>query len=67
MSEKPMPSPNQILSNLINYMMDRCESNILTRIAFEQAYVKEDYKLDWNKRLDDNGEWKDKKEIYGDV
>lgn len=63
MTEKPLPSVEQIVSNAINLMMDRCENNSIMRIVFEEQFVKEGYKLDWNKRLV-NGEWKDKEELY---
>ena len=60
MTEKPIV-PEQILYILINQMMDKCESHPLTRAVFEMGYVKEGYRLDWNKRLNENGEWEDKK------
>lgn len=55
MTEKP------ILYILINQAMDKYESHPLTRAVFERGYVKEGYMLDWNKRLNENGEWEDKK------
>ena len=61
MTEKPIVPPEQILYILINYMMDKYESHPLTRTVFEMGYVKEGYRLDWNKRLNENGEWEDKK------
>ena len=63
MTEKPLISVEQIVCNAINLMMDRCENNGLMRWAFEEDFVKDGYKLDWNKRLVD-GEWKDKEELY---
>lgn len=57
-----MISSNQIIYNLINNMMDTCEPNPLMRVLFEKSYIKESYKLDWNKRVNNNGEWVDKKE-----
>ena len=41
--------------------MDKYESHPLTRAVVEMGYVKEGYRLDWNKRLDENGEWSCKK------
>ena len=61
MTEKPIVPPEQILYILINQMMDKYESHPLTRVVFEMGYVKEGYRLDWNKRLNENGEWEDKK------
>ena len=63
MTEKPIMHPNHYLYALINSAMDKCEPNALMRVLFEQAYVKEGYRLDWNKRLDNNGEWKDKGDV----
>ena len=60
MTDKPIVSPEQILYILINQMMDKYESHPLTRAMFEMAYVKEGYELDWDKRLDENGEWKNR-------
>ena len=61
MTDKPIVPPEQFLYTLINQMMDKYESHPLTRAVFEMGYVKEDYRLDWNKRLNENGEWEDKK------
>ena len=61
MTEKPNPSPEQVIYNLINHIMDKSEPYPLMRCLFEKQYVKENYKLDWNKRLNENGEWEDKK------
>ena len=61
MTEKPIVPPEQIIYILINQMMDKYESHPLTRAAVEMGYVKEGYRLDWNKRLNENGEWEDKK------
>ena len=44
-------------------MMNTAEPNALLRASFEMTYVEEGYSLDWNKRLNDNGEWVDKKEL----
>ena len=63
MTDKPVISANQIIYNLINNQMDKCEDNCLMRLLFEKSYVKDGYQLDWNKRLDNNGEWKNKKEL----
>lgn len=63
MTEKPLPSPEQMVYHLINITMDKYGGNAIARIVFEQSYAKEGYKIDWNKRLDSNGEWKDKKEL----
>lgn len=63
MTEKQNPSPEQILYRFINSMMNTAEPNALSRALFEMAYVKEGYSLDWNKRLNENGEWVDKKEL----
>lgn len=57
------PTPNQILYNLINNIMDKCEPNPIMRALFEYNYVKEGYDFDWNKRLDNNGNWKDKGDV----
>lgn len=65
MTEKPLPSTEQIVSNAINLMMDKCENNAIMRIVFEKKFIKEGYELDWNKRLV-NGEWKDKEELWRD-
>lgn len=66
MTNKPLPSSDQIISNAINHMMDKCEQHPLMQLMFEKSFVKDGYKLDWNKRLD-NGEWKDKEELKGDM
>lgn len=47
--------------------MDNCESNALMRALFEINYVKDDYELDWNKRLNENGEWEDKIKLGSDL
>ena len=61
MSEKPIIPPEQIIYKLINLLIDKFDFNVLTRTIFEMEYVKEGYKFDWNKRLNENGEWEDKK------
>lgn len=61
MSEKPIIPPEQIIYKLINSLIDKFDFNVLTRTIFEMEYVKEGYKFDWNKRLNENGEWEDKK------
>ena len=61
MTDKPSVPPEQFLYTIINQMMDKYESHPLTRAVFEMEYVKEGYRLDWNKRLDENGEWSCKK------
>lgn len=63
MTEKQNPPAEQIVYRLINSMMNTAEPNALSRALFEMAYVKEDYSLDWNKRLNENGEWVDKNEV----
>lgn len=63
MTEKKLPSVEQIVCNAINLMMDNCENDGLMRMVFEKKFVKEGYELDWNKRLV-NGEWKDKEELF---
>lgn len=63
MTEKQKPSAEQIVYRLINSMMNAAEPNALSRALFEMTYVKEDYSLDWNKRLNENGEWVDKNEV----
>lgn len=60
MTEKPIMSPAQLVYALINFEMDKFADNYLTRSVFEKAYVKKGYRLDWNKRLNMNGEWVDK-------
>lgn len=57
------PKPEQIVYRLINAMMDNADPYPLMRMAFENVYIQEDYSLDWNKRLNENGEWVDKKEL----
>lgn len=63
MTVKENPPPEQIVYRLINSMMNTAEPNALLRASFEMTYVEEGYSLDWNKRLNDNGEWVDKKEL----
>ena len=63
MTEKPRILTEQIVSNVINLMMDKCGNDELMRMVFEKMFIKEGYKLDWNKRLV-NGEWKDKEELF---
>lgn len=63
MTEKQNPSAEQIVCRLINSMMNTAEPNALSRALFEMAYVEEGYSFDWNKRLNDNGEWVDKNEV----
>lgn len=60
-TEKPIIPPEQILYNLINQMVDAYDKSPLMRLFFEMQYVKEGYKFNWNKRLNENGEWEDKK------
>ena len=60
---KENPPPEQIVYRLINSMMNTAEPNALSRALFEMAQVEEGYSLDWNKRLNENGEWIDKKEL----
>lgn len=63
MTEKPVPFPKIIVSNLINKEMNKAEKNPLAMAMFEIAYAKEGYRLDWNKRLNKNCEWVNKKEL----
>lgn len=56
MCEKPISS-EQMLYNLINSMMDKCEPYMFARLLFENQFVKDGYEFDWNKRLNENGEW----------
>ena len=63
MTGKQNPSAEQIVCRLINSMMNTAEPNALSRALFEISFVKEGYPLDWNKGLNDNGEWVDKKEL----
>ena len=63
MTEKQNISAEQIMYKLINSMMDNADPYPLMRIAFENVYIQEGYSLDWNKRLNENGEWVDKKEV----
>ena len=46
MTEKPNPSPEQVIYNLVNHIMDKSEPYPLMRYLFEKQYVKENYKLD---------------------
>ena len=63
MTEKQNPSPEQIVYKLINSIVNAAEPNAFSRVLFEMIYVEEGYSFDWNKRLNDKGEWVDKKEL----
>lgn len=63
MTEKDNQLANKIVGSLINNMMDVCEPNPILRMLFEKEYVKEDYELDWDKRLDENLQWKNKGDL----
>ena len=60
MTEKDNQLAKKIVGSPINNMMDVCEPNPILRMLFETEYVKEDYELDWDKRLDENLQWKNK-------
>lgn len=63
MTEKQNPPAEQIVYRLINSMMNTAEPNALSRALFEMTYVEEGYSFDWNKRLNEKGEWIDKNEV----
>jgi hypothetical protein len=64
MTEKQdCPSDTPIVSRLINHMMDKCEPYPIMRFLFEANYVKKGYKLDWNKRVDEKGNWVNKGDV----
>ena len=63
MTEKDNQLAKKIVGSLINNMMDVCEPNPILRMLFETEYVKEDYELDWDKRLDGNLQWKNKGDL----
>ncbi len=63
MTEKDNQLAKKIVSTLINNVMNVCEPNPILKIWFEKEYVKEDFELDWNKRLDGNLQWKNKSDV----
>ena len=63
MTEKDNQLANQIVGSLINSMMNVCEPNSILKMWFEKEFVKEDYELDWDKRLDENLQWKNKCDV----
>lgn len=63
MNEQDKQLTNQIVSSLVNNMMNLCEPNPILKMLFEKEFVKEDYDLDWDKRLDENLQWKNKGDV----
>ena len=63
MNEQDKQLTNQIVSSLVNNMMNLCEPNPILKMLFEKEFVKEDYDLDWDKRLGENLQWKNKGDV----
>ena len=63
MNEQDKQLTNQIVSSLVNNIMNLCEPNPILKMLFEKEFVKEDYDLDWDKRLDENLQWKNKSDV----
>lgn len=63
MIKKKNPSPEKIVYRLINSMMNAAEPNAFSRVLFEMTYIEEGYPFDWNKRLNEKGEWIDKNDV----
>ena len=63
MTETDKQLVNKIVGSLINTVMNVCEPHPILRMWFEKEYVKENYELDWDKRLDENLQWKNKSDM----
>ena len=63
MTEKDNQLANQIVGSFINNLMNVCEPKPILKMWFEKEFVKEDYELDWDKRLDENLQWKNKGDV----
>lgn len=63
MNEQDKQLTNQIVSSLVNNLMNLCEPNPILKMCFEKEFVKEDFELDWDKRLDENLQWKNKGDV----
>ena len=63
MNEQDKQLTNQIVGSLVNNLMNLCEPNPILKMLFEKEFVKEDFELDWDKRLDENLQWKNKGDV----